>query len=75
MSFNPDLIKQAEKIMFTRNISKENHPHLVFDPEQRKIRIIKLVSMLKEYTIKEQGLKFPRFLFIIIFFSPFLLYT
>ena len=32
MSFNPDLIKQAEKIMFTRKISKENHPHLVFDP-------------------------------------------
>ena len=32
LSFNPDLIKQAQEIIFTRKISKENHPQLVFEP-------------------------------------------
>ena len=31
MSFNPDPIKQAWEI-FTRKISKEDYPHLVFEP-------------------------------------------
>ena len=30
MSFNPDLIKKAQKIIFSRKISKRNHPGLMF---------------------------------------------
>ena len=29
MSFNPDPIKQAQEIIFTRKASKEDHPPLV----------------------------------------------
>ena len=31
MSFNPDPIKQAQKILFTRKIIKEDHPPLAFE--------------------------------------------
>ena len=31
MSFNPDPIKQAQGVIFTRKISKEGHPSLVFE--------------------------------------------
>ena len=50
---------------------------MVFD-RQLKIRIIKLVSILQKYPIKEQGLKFPRFFcffgggfltFLVIYFT------
>ena len=31
ISFNPDPIKQAQKILFIRKTSKEDHPQLVFE--------------------------------------------
>ena len=31
MSFNPDPIKQAQEIIFTKKISKEDDPLLVFE--------------------------------------------
>ena len=34
-----------------------------------KIRIINLISILLEYTIKKRGLKFPRFLCFFIFWG------
>ena len=30
MSFNPNPIKQTQEVIFTRKISKEDHPPLVF---------------------------------------------
>ena len=37
MNFNPDPIKQAQEIIFTRKISKEDHPPLVFEQYQKLI--------------------------------------
>ena len=31
MSFNPDLTKQAQEIIFSRKTSKRNHPSLMFN--------------------------------------------
>ena len=31
MSFNPDPSKQAQEVIFSRNIKKPNHPELIFN--------------------------------------------
>ena len=31
MSFNPDLTKQAQEIIFSRKTSQRNHPRLMFN--------------------------------------------
>ena len=34
MSFNPAPVKQAQEVIFTGKISKEDHPSLVFEQQQ-----------------------------------------
>ena len=34
MSFNPDPLKQAQKVIFSRKMTKTNHPKLVFNENQ-----------------------------------------
>ena len=54
MSFNPDPIKQAQEIIFTRKISKEDHPNRFLNNSS----VSEAISEKQQGIVLDNGLSF-----------------
>ena len=59
MNFNPDPLKQAQEVIFSRKITKSNHPTLIFnDNPVRQVALQKHLRMLLDCKLNfEEHLK------------------
>ena len=59
MNFNPDPLKQAQEVIFSRKITKSNHPTLIFnDNPVRQVALQKHLRMLLDWKLNfEEHLK------------------